>query len=113
MRVCSYDRRVLFDAADQVARHRLGQRRPRGPACARASRLREEHRGLSRRVAAADDDDFLAAAQLRLHERRAVVDAGAFELRAGSSSGSFRYSAPVAMITVRAGTRRPVVDLDA
>ena len=44
-------------------------------------RLRQEHRRLARGIAAADDDDLFAAAQLRLHERRPVVDAGAFELR--------------------------------
>ena len=44
-------------------------------------RLRQEHRRLAGGVAAADHDHFFAAAQLRLHERRAVVDAGAFELR--------------------------------
>ena len=44
-------------------------------------RLREKDRGLSGRIAAADDDHFVAAADLRLHERRAVVDARALELR--------------------------------
>ena len=70
-------------------------------------RLREEHRRLAGRVAAADDDHLFAAAQLRLDERRAVVDAGALELRQVRRAASRRYSAPVAMITVRAGTRGP------
>ena len=49
--------------------------------CTRFARLREKHRRLARGIAAADDDDLLADAQLRLHRRRAVVHAGAFELR--------------------------------
>ena len=44
-------------------------------------RLREEDRRLAGRVAAADDDHLLAGAELRLHERRAVVHAGALEPR--------------------------------
>ena len=68
--------------------------------------LRQEHRRLPGRVAAADDDHLFAAAQLRFDERRAVVDAGAFE-RARLSTASRRYSAPVAMITVARRTRRP------
>ena len=49
--------------------------------CTRFARLREKHRGLARGVAAADDDDLLAGAELRLHRRRGVVHARAFELR--------------------------------
>ena len=70
-------------------------------------RLRQEHRRLAGGVAAADDDHLFAAAQLRLDEGRAVVDAGAFELRQVRRAASLRYSAPVAMMTVRAGTRGP------
>ena len=47
--------------------------------------------------------DFFTAAQLRLHECRAVVHARAFELRQ-VLEGGFRYAAPVAMMTVRADT---------
>ena len=75
------NRRVVLDAANQVARHAVGQAAradehvdpPRG--------LGQEHRRLSGRVASADDDHLVAAAGLRLDERRAVVDAGAFESR--------------------------------
>ena len=42
---------------------------------------REEHRRLAGRVAAADDDHFLALADLRLEVRRRVVDALADEAR--------------------------------
>ena len=48
----------------------------------RLASLRQKHRGLARRVGAADDDDLVAVAELRfLHEGRVVVDAGTFELR--------------------------------
>ncbi len=43
--------------------------------------LGEEDRGLARGVAAPDDGDAPAAAQLGLDRRRRVVHAGAFELR--------------------------------
>ena len=53
----------------------------------------EEHRRLAGRVAAADDDDLFAAAQLRLHEGRGVVDARALEPRR-FAIGGLRYSRP-------------------
>ena len=75
--------------------------------CTRLRRLRQKHRGLSRRVAAADDDDLFAAAELRFHRRRAVVDAGALEPRRDSSAPASDTRRPVAMMTARAATRRP------
>ena len=45
-----------------------------------SSGLRQEYRGLTGRVGAADHDDLIAVAELRLHEGCAVVDTGAFEL---------------------------------
>src|SRR5262245_60340054 len=42
--------------------------------------LRQEHRRLPGRVSAADDDDLVADAQLRLDVRGGVVDAQALEL---------------------------------
>ena len=47
----------------------------------RLGRLREEHGGLAGGVASAHHDHLFAAAELRFDERRAVVDARAFELR--------------------------------
>ena len=76
------DRRVVLDAADQIARHRLRRDPAPGRPHARGSRcLGEEDGRLAGRVSAADDDDLLAAAERRLDGRRAVVDAGALETR--------------------------------
>jgi len=41
--------------------------------------LRKEHRSLTSRVRAADDDGFFAGAELRLHESGRVVDADSLE----------------------------------
>ena len=45
-----------------------------------AGGLREENGGLAGGISAADDDDLFLLAELRFHERCAVVDALAFEL---------------------------------
>ena len=75
------NRRNLLDAPDQIPRHGLGQPGRSDEHVNAASVLRQEDCSLTRRVAAADDDHLLAAAQLRLHERRGVVDACPFERR--------------------------------
>ena len=72
---------ILLDAANQIARHRVGQARPAHQHVDAPRRRREEDGRLPGGIAAADDDDLLADAQLRLHRRRAVVDAGALEGR--------------------------------
>ena len=74
-----FDRRIFLDASNQVTRHRPGE-----PWCANdhmdtPRRRCEKDRRLPRRVAAADDHDFLSDAELRLHRRGAVVDACTFE----------------------------------
>jgi hypothetical protein len=43
-------------------------------------RLRQKHRRLTGRVGPSDDDDLIADAERLLHESRAVVHTGAFEL---------------------------------
>ena len=50
-----------LDAIDQVARHAGGQARRRAPACAPGGVLRQEHRRLAGRVAAADQHHLLPA----------------------------------------------------
>ena len=76
------DRRSLFDSSNRDTVTCVSARPfARTSMCTRLRRLREKHRGLTGRVAAADDDDLLAGAQLRLHERGVVVDASSFELR--------------------------------
>ena len=106
--VRSVDRRVVLDAPDQIARH--GRPRARSARTSMWTR-----RAVCARNTAACPAELpppttttsSPRAELRFHERGAVVDARALELRRGSSSGSLRYSAPVAMMTVRAGTRAP------
>ncbi len=73
------DGRILLDAADEVARHRVGEVLAAHQQVHASGRLGEEHGRLAGRVAAADDDDRLAARELRFHEGRRVVDARAFE----------------------------------
>ena len=99
---------VLLDAADQIARHGLRQPARSGPACARASAV------CARKTAAWPAElpppttiTSSPRAQLRLDVGRAVVDAGALELREvrqGQAAGTRRR---VAMMTVRAGTGGP------
>src|SRR5436190_3517520 len=103
--------RALLDTSYQVARHRLRES-SRSDQHVNFSRcLRQEYRGLTGGVPAADDHDILARAELRLDEGRAVVHAGALELgnvverqlsvlrTSGDDDGARRYV-------------RPVVDLD-
>src|SRR5258705_360128 len=75
------NRRALLDPATQIARHRVGQPAGSDEQVNVLRRLREKYRSLSSGVTTSDDDDLLAAADLSLHERRAVIDAGALELR--------------------------------
>ena len=72
---------ILFDATDQIARHGLGKSlRPHEHVHAPGG-LCQKHRGLAGGVSAAHHDHFFTAAQLRFHERRAVVHARALELQ--------------------------------
>src|SRR6266545_2289773 len=70
-----------FDAADEVARHGLGQAVPADEHVHPLRGLREEHGRLTRGVCAAHDGDLLIRAQLRLHRGGGVVHAGALEAR--------------------------------
>ena len=72
---------VVFDAANEITRHRVCQAISADQHVHVFGGLREKHCGLPCRIAAADDDDLLGETQLRFHRRRAVVHAGAFELR--------------------------------
>ena len=97
---------IVLDAPDQVARHALGQAVGADQHVHALGRLRQEHRGLAGRVAAAHHDHLLAGAQLRLHEGGAVVNAGALEPRqvverrlavlgaGGDDDGARRHAAP-------------------
>ena len=82
------DRRVALDLVDEVARHRLAEVAAADQQAALRGALGQEHRRLAGRVAAADDHDRVAAAQLRLGLRGGVVDAAALELaRAAARRG--------------------------
>ena len=73
------DRRVLFDAPNQIARHALGQTVRPDEHVHLLGGLREKHRGLTGGVSTAHHDHLLTAAHLRLDKRRPVVDTRAFE----------------------------------
>ena len=75
-----HDGRVVFNAANQIARHGVRQTRHREPSM--WTRRAVEARNTAACPAAlpaADNRDIRAYAQLRFGWRRAVVDAGAFE----------------------------------
>src|SRR5256714_15451635 len=73
--------RVFLDAPDQIARHRVGQSSGSDEHVHLSGALREKHGGLASGVTSSDHDHFLALAQLRLDERRAVIDPCSLELR--------------------------------
>jgi hypothetical protein len=72
---------ILFNAPDQVSRHGVGQAVGSYDHVDVPRRLGEEHGSLPRCIAAANDANLFAGAQLRLDESGSVVDAGTFELR--------------------------------
>src|SRR5262249_25110505 len=74
-----FDRRILFDAADEIARHAVGELALAHHHDHAFSFAGEVDGGLPRGIASAGDHDFLAFAQLRLHRRGEVVDAGTVE----------------------------------
>ena len=81
-----FDVRRRLDALDQIARHAGAE-----PAAAHhhvdlAGMAGQEHRGLPGGIAAADQHDLLAGAQLRLDRRGPVPDAAALELSRDSRS---------------------------
>src|SRR6185503_15831698 len=70
----------LLNAIHEVSRHALSQI-PAARDDVHASRVsRQRHDGLPGRIAGADDDDLLVAAEFRLRVRRGIVDACALEL---------------------------------
>src|SRR4051812_2775481 len=75
------DPRIFFDAADKVLRHRFRKSARPNYHMDFARGLGEVHRGLSGGIAAANHDNLFVAAELRLDEGGAVVNAFALELR--------------------------------
>ena len=75
------DRHVgqAFDPIDQILRHGVAQR-PAGDQGHIGGMLGEENRGLPRRIAAADERDILAPAQVRFERRGPIMDGDAVEL---------------------------------
>src|SRR6202035_432593 len=71
----------LLDAADQVARHALGETAAAHQHMDPSGLAGQEYRRLARGVAAADHDDLLPRAEPGLDLGGAVVDAGALEPR--------------------------------
>src|SRR4051812_7375843 len=72
-------RRCLY-ASDQVVRHARGKSFAANHDMHMAREAREKYGSLSRRIAAADNDEFFVAAKRRFHIRRAVVHASALEM---------------------------------
>src|SRR4051812_31958447 len=83
LRSCSdLDGRSLFDTSNQVSRHACRETVGADEHMNPPTTPGEEQGRLTRRVAATNDDDLVCVAELRFfHEGRAVVNAGAFELR--------------------------------
>src|SRR5258707_315382 len=73
--------RAFFDASNQISRHALCQPARTDQHVHALGGLREEYRGLPRRVPCSDDDHLCTATQLRLKMSSAVIDASAFKLR--------------------------------
>src|SRR3954451_22487667 len=59
------NRRALLDSPNEITRHRLRQPLRADEDVHAVRVLREKDRGLSRRITAANDDDFFATTQLR------------------------------------------------
>src|ERR1700676_5167686 len=72
---------VLFDAANKVARHRIGQLRRSNQNVDMFSRLRQKHSGLTGGIAAANNDHLAATTGLSFDESCAVIDARTFKTR--------------------------------
>ena len=70
---------ALLDAADEVARHRLGKPGPAYENLDTARRRSEKDGRLPGRIGAADDDHVFRFAELRLHVGRTVIDAQPLE----------------------------------
>src|SRR5262252_3228513 len=66
------DRWGLFDPPNQIAGHGVRESVAPDQHVDAACGLREKHGGLSGRIAAADDHDFLSQTELRFHGRRTV-----------------------------------------
>lgn len=73
------DLRRLVDALDEMVGHGVGEAVAADEDVHMRRGARQEHRRLAGGIAAADDDHFLAGAQIRFHRRRGVVDALALE----------------------------------
>ena len=73
------DVRRFLDAADEVARHALGEARASHEHLNVSPSARQEDGGLARGVPPSDDDDVVAVAEVRLDLGRAVVDPDTLE----------------------------------
>ena len=78
--VLQNDRRVVFDASNQIARHAVGETTGSDEHVHAPGGLRQKHGGLAGGVSAAHHNHLFTAAQLGLDERRPVVHTRAFEL---------------------------------
>ena len=85
---------VAVELLDQVVRHRLAEVGAAVQEGDQGAAAGQPDRRLGGRVAAADDADPLAAAELRLGRAGGVEDADPLVARRGSSTGRRRYSAP-------------------
>src|SRR5271157_6536687 len=75
-----FDHRMLRDPLDQIARHRLRKGLSANQHVNLVGSLCQEDCCLAGRIAAADDDDLITSAELRLHERSRVINSISFEL---------------------------------
>src|SRR6202030_2603986 len=76
-----FDVRRRLDALDQIARHAGAKAAAADHHVNLAGVARQENRGLTGGVSAADQHDVLPGAQPRLDRRGPVPDAAAFEVR--------------------------------
>ena len=89
------DANVFFSVqlVDEILRHAGGEFLAAHEDCDAARIAGKEHRGLSRRVAAADDKHVLAARAERLGAGRAVIDAAPEQsLDSGNRKSAPRYA---------------------
>jgi hypothetical protein len=73
--IVQVDLGILVDAFDEIARHRVRKLAGTYQHVDFGGSLGEKNGGLPSRIPATDDHDLFPIAQLRLHTRRAVVDA--------------------------------------
>src|SRR5581483_8935041 len=72
--------RRRLDASDQIVRHARGEPLATNHDVHMARKSGQKYRRLSRRIAAAHNDEFFVAAKRGFHIRGAVIDAAALEM---------------------------------